>query len=127
MKIIIVDDEPIIADTLVNILNGEGHNAMAVSDGRSAVKWAALARPDAVISDVIMPGMNGIETAKEILQILPECRVILFSGQAASQELLSRAEAEGHKFELLAKPINPNLLLEKLMSPPQKASRSRLS
>jgi CheY-like chemotaxis protein len=122
MKIMVVDDEPIIADTLVNILNGEGHNALSVSDGKSAVKWAALARPDAVISDVIMPGMNGIETAKEILQVLPECRIILFSGQAASQDLLSRAEAEGHKFELLAKPINPNLLLEKLMRPPQKAS-----
>jgi CheY-like chemotaxis protein len=124
MKIIIVDDEPVIADTLVNILNGEGHEAIAVSTGRSAVKWAALVRPDAVICDVIMPGMNGVETAKEILQLLPDCRVILFSGQAASYELLSGAAAEGYHFELLAKPINPSTLLEKLKSAPQKASRS---
>ena len=42
MKIIVVDDEPIIADTLVNILEGEGHDALAVSHGESAVKWAKM-------------------------------------------------------------------------------------
>ena len=114
MKIIVVDDEPIIADTLVNILEGEGHDALAVSHGESAVKWAKLVLPDAVISDVIMPGMNGIETAKAIMQSLPKCRIILFSGQAASTDLLAQARAEGYSFEVLAKPINPDKLLEKL-------------
>ena len=71
MKIIVVDDEPIIADTLVNILLGEGHDALAVSHGESAIKWAKMVLPDAVISDVIMPGMNGIDTAKAIMQSLP--------------------------------------------------------
>jgi CheY-like chemotaxis protein len=64
VKIIVVDDEPIIADTLVNILNGEGHNAVAVSDGKSAIKWAEMVRPDAIVTDVMMPGIDGIETAK---------------------------------------------------------------
>lgn len=114
MKIIVVDDEPIIADTLVNILNGEGHDALAVSDGVSAVRWAEMVRPDAVVTDVIMPGMDGIETAKAILKSLPTCRIILFSGQAASTDLLARARAEGYSFEVLAKPINPNILLETL-------------
>lgn len=114
MKIIVVDDEPIIADTLVNILEGEGHDALAVSHGESAVKWAKLVLPDAVISDVIMPGMNGIETAKAIMQSHPTCRIILFSGQTAGIDLLAQARAEGYFFEVLAKPINPEKLLEKL-------------
>ena len=114
MKIIVVDDEPIIADTLVNILAGEGHDALAVSQGESAVKWAKMVLPDAVISDVIMPGMNGVETAKAIMKFLPTCRIILFSGQAAGVDLLSKARAEGYMFEVLAKPINPDKLLEKL-------------
>jgi CheY-like chemotaxis protein len=114
VKIIVVDDEPIIADTLVNILAGEGHDALAVSHGESAVKWAKMVLPDAVISDVIMPGMNGVETAKAIMKFLPTCRIILFSGQAASVDLLSKARAEGYMFEVLAKPINPDKLLEKL-------------
>jgi CheY-like chemotaxis protein len=66
-----------------------------------------------------MPGMNGVETAKNILQLLPECHILLFSGQAATHDLLSRAKAEGYQFELLAKPINPAFLVEKLKSLPQ--------
>lgn len=114
MKVIVVDDEPIIADTLVNILNGEGHNAIAVSDGDSAIRWAQMLIPDAVVTDVVMPGMNGIEAAKAILRLIPRCRIILFSGQVASHELLARARAEGYSFEVLPKPINPSVLLEKL-------------
>src|SRR5262245_53041521 len=116
MKIIVVDDEPIIADTLVNILAGEGHDALAVSDGKSALKWAEIARPDAVVTDVIMPGMDGIEMAKSLMKILPNCRIILFSGQAASTPLLAKAKSEGYSFEVLAKPINPEILLETLKS-----------
>ena len=114
MKIIVVDDEPIIADTLVNILEGEGHDALAVSHGESAIKWARMVLPDAIISDVIMPGINGIETAKAIMQLRPNCRIILFSGQTAGLDLLAKARAEGYSFEVLAKPINPEKLLEKL-------------
>ncbi|MGE5325206.1 MAG: response regulator, partial [Actinomycetota bacterium] len=109
-------DEPVIADTLVNILNGEGHDALAVSDGASAVKWAELVRPDALVTDVIMPGMDGVETAKAIMKLLPNCRIILFSGQAASTDLLVKALAEGYRFEVLAKPINPEVLLARLNS-----------
>lgn len=116
MKIIVVDDEPIIADTLVDILNGEGHEALAVSDGSSAIKWAEMVQPDLVLTDVIMPDMDGVEAAKAIMKLLPKCRIILFSGQAASTDLLARARAEGYSFEVLAKPVNPDVLLEKLKS-----------
>ncbi len=112
MKIIVVDDEPVIADTLVDIFKGEGCDAVAVSDGPSAIKWAELIQPDAVISDVIMPGMDGVETAKAIMKILPDCRIILFSGQAASIDLVEKARTDGYEFEILPKPINPTVLLE---------------
>jgi CheY-like chemotaxis protein len=118
MKILVVDDEPIIADTLVDILAGEGHEAFAVSDGESALRWTEMLLPDAVITDVIMPGMDGVELAKRILRMQPGCRVILFSGQAASTSLVENARAEGYSFEVLAKPINPELLLEKLKQSP---------
>jgi len=114
MKIIVVDDEPVIADTLVNMLLGEGHDAFAVSNGKSAISLTKLMRPvqpDLLVSDVIMPGMDGVETAKEIVKLVPTCRIILFSGQAASTDLVSKAEAEGYSFEILAKPINPTVLL----------------
>jgi CheY-like chemotaxis protein len=118
VKIIVVDDEPIIADTLVNILTGEGHEAVAMSDGKSAIQWAEMVRPDAIVTDVLMPGINGVETAKAIMKLLPNCRIILFSGQAASTDLLAKARAEGYSFEVLAKPINPEILVEKLKNSP---------
>jgi CheY-like chemotaxis protein len=120
VKIIVVDDEPVIVDTLVDILTGEGHEAFAVSDGESAIQWAGMIRPEAIVTDVVMPGMNGVETAKAIMKILPRCRIILFSGQAASTDLVSQARAEGYVFEVLAKPINPDVLLEKLKNSPAK-------
>lgn len=61
-----------------------------------------------------MPGLNGLETANAIVKFLPACRIILFSGQAASSDLLARSREEGDSFEVLAKPIDPVLLLEKL-------------
>jgi CheY-like chemotaxis protein len=70
--------------------------------------------PDAIITDVIMPGMDGIETAKAIIKLLPHCRIILFSGQSASVDMLAKARSEGYAFEVLSKPINPEKLLEKL-------------
>ncbi len=114
MKIIVVDDEPVIADTLVNILIGEGYTAISTSNGKSAIEWSEKFEPDVVVSDVIMPGLSGIDTAKAILKQLPNCRIILFSGQAASVDLVSRAKAEGLSFEVLAKPIDPDALLNKI-------------
>jgi CheY-like chemotaxis protein len=114
MKIIVLDDEPIIADTLVDILKGEGHHALAVSDGASAIQWAKLLLPDVMVTDVIMPGMDGVEMAKAILKTLPRCHIILFSGQTASSDLLAKARSEGYSFEVLAKPINPEILLERI-------------
>ena len=116
MKVIVIDDEPVIADTLVNILNGEGHQAIATSNGKAAIEWATRFIPEVIVSDVIMPELNGIETAKAILNKIPNCRIILFSGQGASADLLAKARAEGYAFEMLSKPIDPDVLLNALGS-----------
>jgi CheY-like chemotaxis protein len=114
LKIIVVDDEPVIADTLVDILQGEGCDALALSSGQAAIAWARLIQPDVVISDVAMPGMTGIQAAEAIREFLPACRIILFSGQASSVDLMREARASGKQFELLSKPISPNVLLSTL-------------
>ncbi|HLJ29077.1 MAG TPA: response regulator [Candidatus Angelobacter sp.] len=115
-KVLVVDDERVIADTLAIILNQSGFAASAVYTGTGAVEHAREHRPDLIISDVIMPDMNGIEAAIRIRQILPGCKILLFSGQAATADLLEKARAEGHEFEILAKPVHPQDLLAKLRS-----------
>jgi CheY-like chemotaxis protein len=113
-RVLVADDERVIADTLAIILNQAGYNASAVYSGTSAVEEAKNVKPDLVISDVIMPDMNGIDAAIKIRAALPSCKILLFSGQAATADLLENARQRGHEFEILAKPVHPQDLLAKL-------------
>jgi CheY-like chemotaxis protein len=113
-RVLVVDDEQVIADTLAKILDLNGYDASAVYTGTAAVESARALKPDLVISDVIMPDMNGIEAAISIRGFLPSCKILLFSGQAATADLLENARAQGHEFEILAKPVHPSDLLAKL-------------
>jgi len=113
-KVLVVDDERVIADTLAIILNQHGYDASAVYTGEEAVEAARALTPDLIISDVVMKDMDGIEAAIRIRQFLPGCKILLFSGQAATADLLESARAKGHEFEILAKPVHPQDLLAKL-------------
>jgi DNA-binding NtrC family response regulator len=112
--ILVVDDERVIADTLVAILRTSGFAAMAAYDGESALQAVSSGVPDLLISDVCMPGMNGVELAIEIRNRFPRCKVLLFSGHAAARHLLDEAQERGYDFQLLSKPIHPRDLLEHL-------------
>jgi CheY-like chemotaxis protein len=113
-KVLVVDDERVIADTLAIILNQSGFDASAVYSGTDAVDRARKTTPDLVITDVFMPDLNGIQAAIQIRSFLPSCKILLFSGQAATADLLENARAQGHEFEILAKPVHPQDLLAKL-------------
>jgi CheY-like chemotaxis protein len=112
--ILVVDDEKRIADTLTLILRSKGYAAEASYDGASGLDVCRRLRPNLVVSDVVMPVMNGIEMATVIRKEYPSCHILLFSGQAATTKLLEQAQAEGHQFEMLAKPIHPEQLLERV-------------
>lgn len=113
-RILVADDERTIANTLARILNASGFQAKAVYSGETAVEVAKDLLPDVLITDVVMPGIDGIEAAIHIQAIVPRCRIILFSGQASTADLLERAEAKGHHFEILTKPVHPQVLLDHL-------------
>lgn len=113
-RVLVVDDECLIANTLAQILTASGFEAKAVYSGETAVIAARELQPDVLITDVMMGGISGIEAAMRITKILPACRIILFSGQAATADLLARAEAKGQHFELLSKPVHPKVLLSHL-------------
>jgi CheY-like chemotaxis protein len=115
-SILIVDDEPLLADTLATIFQRAGYTAAAVYSGEEALASIAARQPSLVITDVIMPGIDGIALAKTIQTSNPNCRVLLFSGNAETQDLLDAAQQEGQKFEVLAKPIPPPQILAKVAS-----------
>jgi len=111
VRVLVVDDEPTITETLVEILNGEGFDAMAASTGEAGLSSLQSFMPDVIISDVVMPGMNGVEFGIRVRSLFPKCRIILFSGQTATVDLLSDARKHGHEFEIVPKPIKPQNLI----------------
>jgi DNA-binding response OmpR family regulator len=113
-KVLVVDDERLIADTLAMILRQSGFDAYAVYSGEEALAKAKSFEPDMLISDVVMTGIDGIETAIRMRARLPGLRVLLFSGQAATVNLLENARTQGHDFDLLQKPVHPTDLLAKI-------------
>jgi CheY-like chemotaxis protein len=114
LKVLVVDDERSIADTLRIVLNKSGFEALAVYGGEEAVEAARQWPPDIFLTDVVMPVMNGIEAAIEVGEMLPDCKILLFSGQTVTSDLLLDARARGYNFEILAKPVHPTELLSRL-------------
>ena len=108
--VMVVDDEPLVADTLAMILTHAGYHAVRAYNARTALEIASVRSPDLLISDVAMPGMNGVELALAMVALAPDCRVVLFSGHARSVDLM-RAYDAGYEFPLMAKPMHPSEML----------------
>ena len=109
-RVMVVDDEPLVADTLAMILTHAGYDAVRAYDARTALEMASVRAPDLLISDVAMPEMNGLELVMGMVSMVPACKVVLFSGHARSVDLM-RAYDAGHDFPLMAKPMHPSEML----------------
>jgi CheY-like chemotaxis protein len=114
--VLVVDDETRIADTLALILRSKDYEAEAAYDGAAALQICRTRLPDLIISDVVMPGMSGIELAITVSHEFPSSKILLFSGQAATEQMMQQAHSAGHTFELLAKPVHPVQLIQKVKS-----------
>ena len=113
-KILVVDDERRIADTLAEILEMSGFHVAAAYSGWEALEAVSRFHPDYLLSDVLMPRMNGVELGIAIQKMFPSARILLFSGQAGISEILLEGQKQGFEFELIAKPVHPLRLIERL-------------
>lgn len=110
-RVLIVDDERIITDTLVTIFSQGGYESKGVYSAEQALLVMEDWLPALIIIDVLLPAMNGIDLAIRIKSQWPECHLSLFSGQAATGDLLETAMRNGHRFDVAAKPVHPSELL----------------
>lgn len=113
-RVFVVDDDHTIASSLATILRLQGFDAMFFTDPLVALQAADSETPDLLISDVVMPLVSGVELGIKFRELFPACKVLLFSGQAATANLLEKARSKGHEFELLLKPVQPADLLTKI-------------
>jgi len=115
-RIFVVDDEVEIAKMLTVILQMNLFDAMPFTYPQEALEAARVTPPEYVISDIMMPEINGIELAILLKREVPTCKVLLFSGQVGAQDLIREAKEEGHDFVLIQKPIHPTALVAAIRS-----------
>lgn len=113
-KVLVVDDERLLADTTAAILRRAGFNAKTAYDGFEALDSMSSFHPDYLLTDIMMPAMNGVELAIAITEMYPRTKIMLFSGQAGITQLLQDSRTQGFEFPLLAKPVHPSKLVEGL-------------
>lgn len=113
-KVMVVDDQRLIVDTIAEILERAGFEVIPAYDPWEALEAAARFEPDHLLTDVLMPRMNGVDLAIAVRKMYPAVKILLFSGQAGISEILLDGQRRGYEFELLAKPVHPLKLVERL-------------
>jgi len=121
-KILLVDDEEEFIDLMSQRLETRGLKVEAVSSGEAAVAAVADHSFDVAIVDLAMPGIDGIETLKQIKKERPDVEVIMLTGQATVK---SGIEAMKHgATDFLEKPVDLNVLMEKIRTAKSDRMRS---
>ena len=107
-SVLVVDDEPAIRALLRHILERDGHAVTEAENGRKAMRALRNARVDLVITDIIMPEQEGMETISEIRRIRPDIKIIAMSGggRRLSMDFLPLAARLGAD-RTIEKPFKP--------------------
>jgi len=113
-RTLVIDDDMTVADSLAMVLNSDGFDARAVYSGEQGVEFARSFEFDFLVTGVVMAQMNGIEAAIQIRELLPNCKILLISGNNDASALTQDAESRGYRFEILAKPVHPLVLFQAL-------------
>ncbi len=114
--ILIVDDDPSIAESLSAVFTHSGYTVRTALSAEAAIETVAEWEPDLAILDVMLPRMNGIELAVVLRDNHPRCRLVLFSGHADTPALAEEAAKKGNFFEILSKPVHPLFMLDYVAS-----------
>lgn len=113
-KVLVIDDDISVADTLTMVLNFSGYEARAAYSGEHGLDLARESSYDHLVTDVMMEPMDGIQAAIAIQAVCPGCTVLLMSGNQRTSALLADAVQNGYEFDILAKPVYPTVILDRL-------------
>jgi CheY-like chemotaxis protein len=111
--ILVVDDEPMLRRTLRAILENAGHTVAEAEDGKQALKMFSADKPDLVLTDIIMPNREGVETIGELRQLDAQLPIIAMSGGGSTGgDLFLTLAIQVGATRTLAKPLRQAELLE---------------
>ncbi len=116
LRLLVVDDEPVVLEALETLLRQEGHEVLRAQDGESALRKAEAERPDIILLDLHLPGLSGFEVVSRLRQIpgLEAMPVIAFSGKFVSPEERSLLTQQAVQFVGKYGPVALNRLLDDL-------------
>ncbi|WP_320171164.1 sigma-54 dependent transcriptional regulator [Maridesulfovibrio sp.] len=118
-NILIVDDESIARDNLTHVLTNDGYSATAVGSGSEALQQFSKQEFELVLTDLMLPGMNGIELLEHIKELNPSTQVIVITGHATVATAVTAMQKGAHSY--IAKPLN----LDELRAQVRKALERR--
>ena len=116
LRILVVDDEPVVLEALEALLRQEGHQVLTASDGEAALRQAEVERPDIILLDLHLPGLSGFEVVNRLRQVpeLAAVPVIAFSGKFVSPEERGLLTQQAVQFVGKYGPVALNRLLDDL-------------
>jgi CheY-like chemotaxis protein len=103
MRLLVVDDDPSVREALELVLDLNGFGVATAADGKEAIRALAIAAPDAVILDVLMPGLDGLEVCRRMRAIGDRTPVLMLSARAEVSERVAGLEAGADDY--LVKPF----------------------
>lgn len=111
-KILVIDDNVVVRNTIIQILENEGYEVIGAEDGRRGLHVFRHERPDLIVTDIIMPEKEGIETIRDIRGECPDAKIIAISGggRIGNTDFLKIARQLG-ACEAIAKPLDPDYFI----------------
>jgi two-component system, chemotaxis family, chemotaxis protein CheY len=115
VNVLVIDDDPMVRRTIEKILLVGGHQVRTASDGQRGLTLFRLAKPDIIVTDIIMPEQEGLGTIMMMRREHPEAKIIAVSGggRVGNIDVLEAAKALGAA-DVLPKPFEPDTLLERI-------------
>jgi DNA-binding response OmpR family regulator len=114
-KILVIDDDMPVRDTIVRILERKGYRVLVAADGVHGLRMFRSEQPDLVITDIIMPEKEGLETIREIRDQRPDAKILAISGggRIGNMDFLAFAGKLGAS-EIMPKPFDPTDLVDRV-------------
>ncbi len=113
-RILIVDDEPDILEFLGYNLSKEGYQVLKALSGKEAIEFVNNSNPHLVILDIMMPGMDGIETCREIRQLALQNQPLIMFLTARSEDYSQIAGLDAGGDDYVSKPVKPRVLISRI-------------
>jgi DNA-binding response OmpR family regulator len=116
-RILIIDDDLAVRHTLTAVLEERGYEVIAAANGQLGIAAFRRERPDLLVTDIVMPVKEGLQTIREIRQEQPDMRIIAISGGSRTErhDFLEIARELG-AWDVIVKPFDPDDLAARVLS-----------